>query len=45
MERLVECLAGYGKDGIELFALFLPRKPTPPRIRLFVHFIAAARLS
>jgi DNA-binding transcriptional LysR family regulator len=43
--RLVECLAEYGKDGIELFAAFPRGKPTPPRIRLFVDFIAAARLS
>jgi len=42
--RLVECLAEYGKDSIELFAAFPPGKPTPPRIRLFVDFIAAAHV-
>jgi DNA-binding transcriptional LysR family regulator len=43
--RLVECLADYTADGIELFAAFAPSEPTPPRIRLFVDFITAARLS
>jgi DNA-binding transcriptional LysR family regulator len=43
--RLVECLADCAADGIELFAAFPPGQPTPPRIRLFVDFIAAARLS
>ena len=44
-ERLVECLADYWCDEIDLFAAFLPGRPAPPRIRLFVHFIASARLS
>jgi DNA-binding transcriptional LysR family regulator len=43
--RLVECLADYRADGIELFAAFAPGQPTPPRIRLLVDFMAAARLS
>lgn len=43
--RLVECLADYWCDTIELFATFLPGQPVAPRIRLFVDFIAAAHLS
>jgi DNA-binding transcriptional LysR family regulator len=43
--RLVECLADYWCDGIELFATFPPGLPLPPRIRLFVDFMVAARLS
>ncbi len=43
--RLVECLAEYGTDAIELFAAFPPGQPTPPRIRLFVDFVAAAHLT
>jgi DNA-binding transcriptional LysR family regulator len=43
--RLVECLADYRAEGVELFAAFAPGEPTPPRIRLFVDFMAAARLS
>jgi DNA-binding transcriptional LysR family regulator len=39
--RLVECLADFWCDSIELFAAFLPGQPIPPRIRLFVDFIAA----
>jgi DNA-binding transcriptional LysR family regulator len=42
--RLVECLAGYRHDEVELFATFRAGHPLPPRIRLFVDFIAAARL-
>lgn len=42
--RLVECLGAYRCDDIELFAAFLPGQPVPPRIRLFVDFMAAARL-
>jgi LysR family transcriptional activator of dmlA len=41
--RLVECLADFWCDSIELFAAFLPGQPIPPRIRLFVDFIAAVR--
>jgi DNA-binding transcriptional LysR family regulator len=41
--RLVECLADFWCDSIELFAAFLPGQPVPPRIRLFVDFIAAVR--
>ncbi|WP_413991672.1 LysR family transcriptional regulator [Labrys okinawensis] len=40
--RLVECLAPFWCDSIDLFATFLPGKPLPPRIRLFIDFIAAA---
>jgi DNA-binding transcriptional LysR family regulator len=43
--RLVECLADYECDSIELFATFPPGHPVPPRIRLFVDFMAAAHLS
>jgi DNA-binding transcriptional LysR family regulator len=43
--RLVECLPDYAADGIDLFAAFPPGQPTPPRIRLFMDFMAAARLS
>lgn len=39
--RLVECLADCRWDGIELFATFLPGQPVPPRIRLFVDFMAS----
>jgi len=42
--KLVECLADYWCDSIDLFATFPPGHPTPPRIRLFVDFIAAAHL-
>lgn len=40
--RLVECLPAYWCDSIELFATFLPGKPLPPRIRLFIDFVAEA---
>lgn len=40
--RLVACLTDYECDDIELFATFLAGQPVPPRIRLFVDFIAAA---
>ena len=43
--RLVACLADYGCDEIELFATFQPGHPIPPRVRLFVDFIAASHLS
>ena len=39
--RLVECLSDYWCDSIELFAAFLPGHPIPPRVRLFVDFVAA----
>jgi DNA-binding transcriptional LysR family regulator len=42
--RLVECLADYWCDEIELFAAFQPGHPVPPRVRLFVDFMAASRL-
>jgi DNA-binding transcriptional LysR family regulator len=43
--RLIECLADYWCDSIDLFAAFPPGRPAPPRIRLFVDFIASAGLS
>lgn len=43
--RLVECLTEYPCDSIDLFATFPPGQPVPPRIRLFVDFIAAALFS
>lgn len=42
--RLVACLADYASDEIELFATFQPGHPVPPRVRLFVDFMAASRL-
>jgi DNA-binding transcriptional LysR family regulator len=42
--RLVACLADYRCDEVELFATFLPGHPVPPRIRLFVNFMAEAHL-
>jgi DNA-binding transcriptional LysR family regulator len=42
--RLVECLADYWCDSVDLFATFPPGHPTPPRIRLFVDFLAATHL-
>jgi DNA-binding transcriptional LysR family regulator len=42
--HLVECLADFRWDGVELFATFLPGHPVPPRIRLFVDFIAAVHM-
>ena len=43
--RLVECLAEYQCESIELFATFQPGQPMPPRVRLFVDFMAATHLS
>lgn len=43
--RLVECLADYWCDSIDLFATFPPGHPVPPRIRLFVDFMVATHLS
>ncbi|MFZ0500604.1 MAG: LysR family transcriptional regulator [Steroidobacteraceae bacterium] len=42
--RLVECLVGFSSDEIALFAAFQPGHPVPPRVRLFVDFIAASHL-
>lgn len=42
--RLVTCLADYACDELELFATYQPGHPVPPRVRLFVDFMAA-RLS
>lgn len=43
--RLVECLAGYRCEEIDLFATFQPGHPVPPRVRLFVDFMASCHLS
>jgi len=40
--RLVTCLDGLCSETIELFATYLPSKPTPASIRLFVEEAAAA---
>ena len=40
--RLVTCLDGLCADTIELFATYLPSKPIPASIRLFVEEAAAA---
>jgi DNA-binding transcriptional LysR family regulator len=42
--RLVECLADYWCDEIDLFAAFQPGHPVPPRVRLFVDFMAERQL-
>jgi DNA-binding transcriptional LysR family regulator len=44
-QRLVECLADCRWEEIELFAAFMPGHPVPPRIRLFVDFMASAHLA
>jgi DNA-binding transcriptional LysR family regulator len=38
--RLVTILDDYKLPKRELFAVFAPGNPTPPRIRLFIDFIA-----
>jgi DNA-binding transcriptional LysR family regulator len=43
--RLVESLPDCAADTVELFAAFSPGQPTPSRIRLFMDFMEAARLS
>jgi DNA-binding transcriptional LysR family regulator len=40
--RLVECLAPYACDEISLYVVFATRRHMPPRLRVFVDFIAAA---
>ena len=40
--RLVHVLAEYESSPMELYAIFAPGKPVPPRIRLFVDHIARA---
>ena len=37
--RLVELLPDYRCSLIELYAVFAPSKPVPPRIRLFVDYM------
>ncbi len=37
--RLVEILPDYQSTALELYAVFAPSKPTPPRIRLFVDYL------
>lgn len=43
--RLVECLADCWCDEIDLFATFQPGHPIPPRVRLFVDFMADRQLT
>jgi DNA-binding transcriptional LysR family regulator len=43
--RLVACLSNHSCEEIELFATFQPGHPVPPRIRLFVDFMACSHLS
>ena len=40
--RLVHLLPEYQSAPMELYAIFAPGKPVPPRIRLFVDHIARA---
>jgi LysR family transcriptional regulator, transcriptional activator for dmlA len=40
--RLVHILQEYESSPMELYAIFAPGKPVPPRIRLFVDYIARA---
>jgi DNA-binding transcriptional LysR family regulator len=40
--RLVECLAPYACDTIALYVVFATRRHMPPRMRVFIDFIAAA---
>jgi LysR family transcriptional regulator, transcriptional activator for dmlA len=40
--RLVEVMADYRCPALELYAVFAPGKPLPPRIRLFVNRLAEA---
>jgi DNA-binding transcriptional LysR family regulator len=40
--RLVHVLQEYESSPMELYAIFAPGKPVPPRIRLFVDYIARA---
>jgi LysR family transcriptional regulator, transcriptional activator for dmlA len=40
--RLVHVLREYESSPMELYAIFAPGKPVPPRIRLFVDYIARA---
>jgi LysR family transcriptional regulator, transcriptional activator for dmlA len=37
--QLVEMLADYQCSSVELYAVFAPSKPVPPRIRLFVDYM------
>jgi len=42
--RLVQVMSDYRSPAIELYAVFAPGKPVPPRIRLFVdHLVEAFR--
>ena len=40
--RLVQCLADTPGEDVELYVVFAPGRPTPPRIRLLVDFLVAA---
>ena len=39
--RLVQCLADTPGEDVELYVVFPPGRPTPPRIRLLVDFLVA----
>lgn len=38
--RLVQCMSDYHSAPMELYAVFAPGKPVPPRIRLFIDHLA-----
>jgi DNA-binding transcriptional LysR family regulator len=40
--RLVECLAAYSCDTIALYVVFATRRHMPPRMRVFIDFMAEA---
>jgi DNA-binding transcriptional LysR family regulator len=40
--RLVEFLAPYACDEIDLYATYATRSHLPPRVRVFIDFVAAA---
>jgi len=40
--RLVECLADFSGEPIDLYAVFASRTHMPPRMRVFIDFIADA---
>ena len=40
--RLVECLAPYHCDEIELYAVFANRRHMSPRVRVFLDFVEQA---
>jgi LysR family transcriptional regulator, transcriptional activator for dmlA len=40
--RLVQCMPEYHSAPMELYAVFAPGKPVPPRIRLFLDHLVRA---